>query len=680
MRILTVISYYHPHWTGLTSHAVRVAEGLVARGHQVTVVTTRHAPGLPRRETLRGVEVVRLRPLARFSRGMILPALPFAVAARLRRSDVVHLHTPLPEALVVAALGKATRRPLVMTHHGDVVLPPGRWNRLVEAAARFVLRETARLSRAVTSYSLDYARSSPVLAPSLGRVAAILPPVELPEPDRAAASAWREALGLRDRPVVGVAGRWVREKGLDVLLDAMPLVRERLPGAHLVFAGETNVVYEACHARDAPRLAAQQGHFTSVGLLREPRRIADFYAMCDALALPSRTEMLGIVQVEAMLCGTPVVASDIPGARVAVATTGFGRLVPPEDPAALADGLVDVLRDPGRHRATREAVRTVFDTDASLAAYERLLSASAGKRPRPEAADRAVPGKEPASTLTAGDHALLDRALRDEADMAYRRRCRALMEYLELRDGHRVLDCGCGFGEHLRLMRRLRRVDAVGVDVDRERLRRARAGGGRVTVAAAARLPFADATFDRVLMSEVLEHVEDDRRALAEVFRVIRPGGVLALSVPHERYPFLWDPINRVWTALGGDPIRRGPIAGIWSGHRVLYEPEALAAAVREAGFATEGLREATHHAFPFSHFLLYGIGKPLVERKLLPASLRRAAERGQDGGRPPSRLNPVALAVAALRLVDRLNDREPAPRHRTFVNVLVKARKAERA
>ncbi|HRY42682.1 MAG TPA: glycosyltransferase family 4 protein, partial [Thermoanaerobaculia bacterium] len=149
MRILSVLTYYRPHWTGLTVHAVRLAEGLARRGHDVTVLTTRHLPSLPREEVVDGVRVVRLEPVAGFSRGMIVPGLPRALARLLLRTDVVQMHTPLPEALLVAGMARAFGVPLVMTHHGDVVMPESLREKAIETAAFVVLSGAARLASAV---------------------------------------------------------------------------------------------------------------------------------------------------------------------------------------------------------------------------------------------------------------------------------------------------------------------------------------------------------------------------------------------------------------------------------------------------------------------------------------------------------------------------------------------------
>jgi glycosyltransferase involved in cell wall biosynthesis/SAM-dependent methyltransferase len=690
MKILTVLTYYYPHWTGLTAHAVRVAEGLAARGHQVTVLASRHELGLPRDERINGVRVVRLQPLTRFSRGMLTPAFPWAVANLIREHDVVQIHTPLPEAPLVAMLCRLLGKPMLMTHHGDLVMPDGWFNQLLEWVGFRILRYSANLADAVTSYSQDYAQHSRLLRGVRHKLYTVYPPVELPEPDPQAAGEWRRSLGLEGVKIIGFAGRWVREKGFDFLLESLPTIHGRYPDAHLVYAGELNVVYEDFYEHCRPLIDANEQYFTTLGLIRDPQRMADFYRMCDVFALPSRTDMMALVQIESMLAGTPVVATDIPGARVVVRETGFGQLAPPCDPEGIGATIVDTLEHADLYAPSRAGVRRVFSTERSLETYEWILRRIIQQRRVPAADDthslaagtasptRYLPSESRWSHLTTSDREALDAVLQNEADMAYARRARILLDYLELEDGQRILDGGCGMGFYLMAMSKLRDLDLVGMDMWMDRLRWAKREQVPADLVAAGlyRAPFEDGVFDAVLLSEVLEHIPDESLALREIKRVLKPGGVLAVSVPHANYPFWWDPINRVWTGLGGSPFRSGPLVGIWSNHERLYRPAELAERVGAAGFEIEALEEATHYSVPFIHFLVYGIGKPLIEHDLLPDGLRDSADRFRGERNRGNMLNPINLGVQAFRVIDRWNERPRVAGKRSFVNVLLKARK----
>jgi glycosyltransferase involved in cell wall biosynthesis len=373
VRILTALTYYWPHWTGLTKTAQLVAEGLARRGHQVTVVAGRHEPSLPRRESVAGVEVVRVRSLGQVSRGLLMPGFGPEVLRLAGRHDVVHIHTPMLESWLAGAAAGLRRRPLVLTHQGDLVMPEGGFNRLVGRGVSGMMDRAAARAALVTTLSEDYARHSSFLRPVLHKTEAIPPPVRLPEPRARRVAEWRAELGLEGVPVVGFAGRWVEEKGFDTLIAALPRMLEERPDLRLAFAGEHRISYERFFERCEPALARHRDRIVFVGLLRDQQQLADFYALADVFALPSRSDCFAIVQVEAMLSGTPVVVTDIPGAREVVTRTGLGRIVAPGDPEALAGALLAVLADPSPYANSRERVLAEYDPERTLDAYERAL-------------------------------------------------------------------------------------------------------------------------------------------------------------------------------------------------------------------------------------------------------------------------------------------------------------------
>jgi glycosyltransferase involved in cell wall biosynthesis len=304
---------------------------------------------------------------------MVTPAFPWAAWQLFNESDVVQIHSPLPEALMVALMCKLQRRPFLMTHHGDLVMPGGFFNQIIQKIGYNFLLNTGRMADKVTSYSQDYANHSHMLRRLKRKLEYVYPPVEFPQPDLGDAANWKIDLGLADRTLIGFAGRWVEEKGFNFLLRAFPMIKARIPNAHLVFAGEREVVYEDTFAQCQPLIEEIREDITFLGLIADHQKMANFYAMCDVFTLPSRTDMMALVQIEAMLCGTPVVASDIPGARVVVQETGFGQLSPPCDPEGLAEVIANTLENLEAYQPSVSGVRKVFNTERTFEKYESIL-------------------------------------------------------------------------------------------------------------------------------------------------------------------------------------------------------------------------------------------------------------------------------------------------------------------
>lgn len=123
-------------------------------------------------------------------------------------------------------------------------------------------------------------------------------------------------------------------------------------------------------------------------------------------------------------------------------------------------------------------------------------------------------------------------------------------------------------------------------------------------------LGFSSESMDRVLMSEVFEHLDDDAGALGEVWRTLRSGGIPAISVPSSKYPFGYDPIKWVLERSLGRPIRTVSFAGLWANHKPLHSREQLVRVVERAGLEVECSEELTHYCFPGAQFIVYTPGK----------------------------------------------------------------------
>ncbi|HTG34056.1 MAG TPA: glycosyltransferase family 4 protein [Thermoanaerobaculia bacterium] len=373
--ILICLLYYVPHRTGLTLYVRQLAEGLAARGHRVTVLCARHSADTPLGESVEnGVRVVRLWPLPfGISRGMILPGYPRALARLIREHDVVSVHTPMLETALIGLAARAAGKRVVVTHHGDLVLPAGALNRIITTVMFAFYRTLANAAPALVCHTLDYARHSEYLSPYLEKVVVIPPFVDVPVPDAEKVRELRQAWAPDGGPIIGFAGRFVEEKRPDLLIRSLEVVNRTFPGARIVFAGQHEIPYETYWPRHQPLVDRFRDQLVFLGIVPSTQEMADFYAACDVLALPSDTECFALVQVEAMLCGTPVVMTDTPGGRVPVQLTGMGKIVPRDDWRALGEGIVEVLSDRERFVQPVEEIERHFSAEVTIGRYEELF-------------------------------------------------------------------------------------------------------------------------------------------------------------------------------------------------------------------------------------------------------------------------------------------------------------------
>lgn len=379
MRILTVLTYYRPHTSGLTIYAERLARALAHRGHQVTVMTTQYDRRLPTQERMDGVEVLRVPVALRLSKGVIAPTFGLVSTRLVWQHDVVQMHLPQFDAPGVAFRGRLFRKPAVLTYHCDLRLPPGLFNRFVNLVMKWQNNMAGILADQIVTYTQDYARHSSYLMRYKSKLRTILPPVELPPATPAAVEAFSLENGIPQRqPVIGMAARFAAEKGVEVLLDALPTILQKHPLAQVLFAGQSeNVMGEQAYAsRLMPRIGKleRSGHWRFLGNL-DPVQMAAFYPNLSVLVVPSlnSTEAFGLVQIEAMLNGVPCVASALPGVRMPVQMHGMGRVSAIGDSASLAQCILEVLDNPAKFRGDGASIRKAYDPDAIAAQYEQLF-------------------------------------------------------------------------------------------------------------------------------------------------------------------------------------------------------------------------------------------------------------------------------------------------------------------
>lgn len=267
----------------------------------------------------------------------------------------------------------------------------------------------------------------------------------------------------------------------------------------------------------------------------------------------------------------------------------------------------------------------------------------------------------------------LEQLLSNLGDMSLKRRAHKIIEGLDLRNEERVIDLGCGTGYYLFLLSNLPiKLNLTGFDNDKKAMREARVSLSEKNIKFVRgdlhKMPFQGNSFDKAVMSEVLEHLENDEVALKETFRIIKPGGVLVISAPSIAYPFFWDPINWVLQHFFRIHIKSGFWSGIWSGHLRLYHLTDLKKKFQKVGFKVEIAEELTFWCLPFNHYLVNAVARLLYDVKI-SSGIADKISKFKISKRPLI----FELIFRFVNWVDKLNDLFP---QKTGVGIFVKATK----
>lgn len=379
MKILISSTYFSPYSSGLSVYALRLAEGLAEQGHEVVVLTSQFKDELDELESYGKFEIVRVPVLARLSKGVLMPALNKIASKWIDWAEVVNLHLPQFESILLSRIAKDYAKPVLVTYHCDLVLSGGG---LVDRVAVKVTSEIGKIvlkdANLIVQNSLDYAEHSPVLSHFLEKVVEVPTPVNVRTVSVDRVEAFRQKFGIRkDEKVIGLAGRVAAEKGYEYLAMALPAILEVYPETCVVHAGAwKSVVGEQAYQAQVEGYIQPFGQkWVSLGYLNDEDFEA-FFAACDVLMFSSlnATESYGIVQIEAMTQGTPVVASDLPGVRQPVTQTGLGKVVPIKNPTAIAKAVIEMFDKGEKARFVPTEFLEKFRQEAVARHYEELFS------------------------------------------------------------------------------------------------------------------------------------------------------------------------------------------------------------------------------------------------------------------------------------------------------------------
>jgi glycosyltransferase involved in cell wall biosynthesis len=387
VKIAELSTRYPPGPGGVERHVREISVRLAARGHRVEAFTTDLyrefpwqplAPDVPREQVVDGVSVHRLHawslpgelhyPFVRGLNGALATSEP----------DLVHAHTyGTNHAAAAARYARATGRPFVLSvHYHPIWSIEGGWlrHRIRGFYDRRLAAPIVAAARRVIVQTHEEERLLRVPGFPLPKVE-IVPPgyTPLPEPpvgDRPFA----RSIGV-EGPYLLFVGRLASNKGLLGLLDAFRSLAAHDPSSTLVIVGEDGGMRPALEAKATALGLGSRVRFT--GFVADERLLASAFREARLFVLPSEYEAFGLVILEALAQGTPAVASRVGGIPEFLEDGKAGRLVPPNDPVALAS-MLETLWDDGPTRLRlgaygRDVVVPRYSWDRVVDELERVF-------------------------------------------------------------------------------------------------------------------------------------------------------------------------------------------------------------------------------------------------------------------------------------------------------------------
>ena len=387
MRILFFSSYFYPYTSGITTYPLKLLTYL-SKKHEITVLTFKHDNKLSDKEIVNQIKIVRLPYWFKISKGFISPQSVIYFIKYVKNCDLLILNIPNFEGILLALFSKLFRIKIISIFHCLVFPDRSLFLKIITFFLNMSIYLQLSFSQMIIGYTQDYVNSTWVGRIFKKKIKIVLPPIEIHHSKQIKT---RLIASLQNKDIIiGYAGRVASEKGLEILIDAINIIRHSDPlrqnyseacpsRIKLVIAGPYGkiVVGEMQYYQKIVKLLkTSQVTYELLGNL-EGYNLVNFYKLISILVLPSinQTEAFGMVQVEAMLYGTPVVASDLPGVRVPIQLTKMGIITPPKDSMAIAEAITTIINNRSQYTNKKLVLnaKLIFDIKKTYRFYDQLL-------------------------------------------------------------------------------------------------------------------------------------------------------------------------------------------------------------------------------------------------------------------------------------------------------------------
>lgn len=253
----------------------------------------------------------------------------------------------------------------------------------------------------------------------------------------------------------------------------------------------------------------------------------------------------------------------------------------------------------------------------------------------------------------------MDGFLENIADFSLKDRVRIIIDQINDENSRAILDCGCGDGLYILAAREILNKKVFGLDIDKNNIKKIKERFGNdvdLVIADIDMIPFKRETFDKIICSEVIEHVRDDKEAVLELQEILKKNGHLMLTVPNRNYPFFWDPVNKFFETFFSLHFRSGFFSGIWGGgHRRLYSIDHLERITSGTNLEKVKTSMVTHFCFPFNHNILYTM-RYFMDNKLISSEMTSSMDKMNVEEKDENETSPIKKLFGMLNEFSKKN------------------------
>ncbi len=372
--ILFFSPYFYPYISGITQYPYRLLSGNNLP-YKTTCLTFRYNFALSSEERISDNLTIKRMPFwFRISKGFISPQSLHHFWHEVRKTDTVLVNLPSFEGIFLVLMAKLIRKPVVALLHCEVSLPSSPFNLLVNIILNCGVYLQLLCAEKIIVETKDYFLNRWPYSSFFGKIYEVFPLVNTSTPDVVFENKIK-TIRKKHAHLVGFCGRVASEKGIEVLIESLRL----LGNTTLIFAGPTGAQVageELYYEKIRTLLENKKIPHVFLGSL-SPEELGAFYKGIDVLVLPSlnKTEAFGMVQVEAMLRGTPVVASSLPGVRIPLLMTKMGILTRPGSPQDIKVALEKIFDNKNLYANTKltERAKKIFSVKKTVNELSRLL-------------------------------------------------------------------------------------------------------------------------------------------------------------------------------------------------------------------------------------------------------------------------------------------------------------------